>query len=180
MTGEDQRAHHDDQDQGGEEDGDLVVFQPRLLTGSGFLQKPFHHKDAVVHADTEHEGGDDDVDQIEFQAEEGHEALQGVPGKEHREEGYQRNPQIPERDQQDQQHEERGDQQRLLEVVVDDLDHVPAVVERLQDHGLRTADQCIGHGIHIFRREGNGREDHPAAAVLLLDERGKQRVGYKS
>ena len=72
VVGYEHGCHGDDEDEGREEDGGLVVGKYRgafLLT---VAYQSVHDEDAVVHADTEDERRYDDVDKVEAYAEDCH------------------------------------------------------------------------------------------------------------
>ena len=76
---------------------------------------------------------------------------------------------MPEGEEQHQEHEQGGNPLRRVEVVMDDLHHVAAVIERLQDEGVRAGDERVGHRVGIFRAEGDVGEHHVPSVVLFLD-----------
>ena len=80
MHSEHHTADGDDQGDGTEEDGRLMVGE--LLTV--VVSEPVHDKDTVVHADTEDEGGDDDVDEVETHVEEHHRSQHDDPTEQDR------------------------------------------------------------------------------------------------
>lgn len=147
MDGEEQRRHHNDEDGRREEDGHLVPSEHVAVAGSRLFEQAFGDKDAVIHTHAENEGGNDDVDEVEFQADESHVTLHHEPTEHHREEGQQGSDEVAERNQQDDQDEQRRNPNGDIEVIVDDLHHALAVVERLQDESLGVEHQCIGYDV---------------------------------
>ena len=146
MHGEKQRARHYNQNHRGEPDCGLVVVQHlRTLAGSRG-EKALHHEDAVVHADAEDEGRNDDIYQIELQTENPHDALHDVPAEGHREESYDADGHIAERQEKHHEHENHRYQQDGVEVVVDDFHHVARVEERVYDE---RAVHLVNSFVHI-------------------------------
>ena len=73
-----------------------------------------------------------------------------------------------------QEHQQGGDPLRGVEVVVDDLHHVAAIVERLQDQGVGPGHEGGGDGVGVLRAEAHGGEHHVPAAGLPLEVVGHQ------
>ena len=170
MYGEEEGGHHDNEDDGREEDGHLVPSEHVAVASPCLSEQAFGNENAVVDTHTEDEGGDNDVDEVELQAYNSHVALHHEPTEHHGDEGQERGDDVAERDQQDQQDEQRGDPYGDVEVVVDDLHHALAVVERLQDECLGIGNQRVGGDVFLVESHGDVGEDHVLAVGIAFDE----------
>ena len=115
MLGDNQRAHADKHDEGGDDDAVLKRGQQLLLIGK-LVDQAVGDKDRVVVALSEDEGGQDDVDDIELHAQHAHDAQDPDPSQGHGEEGQQTQLQPSEGDPKEEEDNESAGETDIVEV----------------------------------------------------------------